>query len=275
VKRVLLAVALVIVAVLGIAASVGAVVSPTVSVKTTPASLGTKGGRISFKATIHNAKTCVFSSTPKVSKFNGEEKCSNGTYTKQLSLGKNTGKTRTIHLQVTVKGIKEAIVGKSTVTQTGELASSSTPIPTTPTTASPPGNVATTTTATPVETTIPSSIAAGLPCTTICIFAVGGGNVYLSWPATSGIQNYVLQFYFNGLTANFSNDVGPTYTPPILVDIQTNQNYVEYNPANMKLCSNETFTCGIGTMMSFAYATVTTVGTASFLSAMSNTITIN
>jgi hypothetical protein len=127
------------------------------------------------------------------------------------------------------------------------------------------------------------TVAPPATCTGICAIA-GNGIVTLSWPDCGfgcGIypgspSNYIVATYFNGVFAGFYYAIE---SPP--ATILNGQVYVVIVPANA--CLNLSFTCGVGTTVSFQYAIETYIncdtvfGCTSTLgpfSAFSNTVVV-
>jgi hypothetical protein len=108
---------------------------------------------------------------------------------------------------------------------------------------------------------------AGLSCTSDCAFAVGNGNVVLSWP-DSGSSEYDIPVYFNGVPG-LSGLVLMSQMP---VTLAAGQVYWELTPSE-GWCINESFRCGVGTSVSFEYATYSSSGEGP-LSAMSNSVVV-
>ena len=114
----------------------------------------------------------------------------------------------------------------------------------------------------PTPTTIPTTaLITGLNCSGICAFAIGGGQVVLSWP-DSGATEYTLAIYLNG-TLSVNEAVGGGYGNPPTV--HGGQEYWEFTPSK-----------GLGAGVFFeyfagadAYATGTWAG-----SAMSNSVVV-
>ncbi len=115
----------------------------------------------------------------------------------------------------------------------------------------------------------PTSPIAGLRCKSICAFALRGENVVVSWKPSSGLVKYYdFQFYFDGIVGKFDPLLMPTTAMT-----QKGQDYYEFNVKSNNLCYNETFKCGVGTTVSFEYATI--VGSREGpLSAVSNTVVV-
>jgi len=132
-----------------------------------------------------------------------------------------------------------------------------------------PGSPGSTTTVT--TTTAPTSPIAGLHCASICAFALRGENVVVSWKPKSGVSSYDINFFFNGVSAGFLEELGPNILPAIMT--QKGQDYAEFTFGTSHYCSNETFKCGVGTKVSFEYATEPITTPLPF-SAMSNTVII-
>src|ERR1019366_8907488 len=114
------------------------------------------GGTIKWPVMVHNATTCIWSSSPKVAGFDGTVKCKNGRVVRPATFQANTStgaKDYTLNLVIrgttrTVDHLKAVEAGKPTPTTTTTTMS-----PTTTTTTTSPPTTTTTTTPPPTTTT--------------------------------------------------------------------------------------------------------------------------
>jgi hypothetical protein len=232
-------------------------VSATVLSKT----IGQEGGKVTLKVTVTNATECVFTSAPTIAGFNGRMKCAKGTFLRLGQLGKNSGKTRTVHLKVTASNAVATVGAQSSVKQSGKapapvkVPTTGTTTPTTIRSTSTTPTTTTTTTATtipPTTTTIPSAIA-GLDCTSICAYALSSplGAVIFSWTPVPGAGQYGVQWFFSGGFQSIVLGVEPGLPPTLWVN--NGQDYVEWDPVTQDLCNNggNYVACPVGTAVSF------------------------
>lgn len=93
-----------------------------------------KGGSLRFSAAVKNAKTCSWSSSPKVTGFNSTAKCRNGKVSRSAKIRANaSARAKDYTLTLTVKG-KTTSVDHLKVVEAGRLVVSSTTSTTTSTT---------------------------------------------------------------------------------------------------------------------------------------------
>jgi hypothetical protein len=175
----------------GIAIPVGVA---TAAVKIPTHGLSAKGGTVTFSTTVNNAKSCAWSSSPKVVGFDATVKCGTGKVARSAKVKANSlTKTRDYMLTLTVKG-KTTTVDHLKVDEAGKtVAVTSVPGTTTPTTTIP---TTTTTTTQPaasqvytvlgwtatgsnglVVTYTASFILTSVPSGTLTISAAGVGQV--------------------------------------------------------------------------------------------------
>jgi hypothetical protein len=110
----------VLVAVLALAAF--AVPSPASAAPTvTTRQLTAKGGTIKWVVEVHNARTCTWSSSPKVTGFNATVKCKTGRVSRSATFRANTStKAKDYTLSLTVRG-KTTTVGYLKVVEAAKL----------------------------------------------------------------------------------------------------------------------------------------------------------
>jgi hypothetical protein len=157
VRRSLVAVvAFVAIAVPSLAGAAGTTTIPT-------RNLTAKGGTVKWAATVHNAKTCTWSSSPKVVAFGATVKCKSGVVTHSFKFEANTStKAKDYMLSLTVRGtittvdhLKVVEAGK--ITPPATTTTTTQPPATTTTTTQPPATTTTTTQPPPPSTcTVPS-----------------------------------------------------------------------------------------------------------------------
>jgi len=114
--------------------------------------LTAEGGKVTMSATVKSAGWCVWSSSPKVPKFNKSERCNAGKVTRLAKIGANLS-AKAKHYTLSLK-----LVAKSTVVdQLNVVEAAGRPTPTTTTTTTsttvPPTTTSTTTTTTTTMTT--------------------------------------------------------------------------------------------------------------------------
>jgi hypothetical protein len=116
--------------------------------------LPAKGGTVKWAATVHNAKTCTWSSSPKVVAFGATVKCKSGVVTHSFEFGANTStKAKDYTLNLVVRGTITT-VDHLKVVEAGKTTSTTTTVPpTTTTTTLPPSSVVITPGAAPDQPT--------------------------------------------------------------------------------------------------------------------------
>jgi hypothetical protein len=110
------------------------------------------GGAVKFSTTVRNAKTCVWSSRPRIVNFNISVRCKSGQISRTaVFLANNSPQARNYVITLTING-KAKIIEHWILTQAGQAPSTTTTIP--PTTTS----TITTTTVPPTTTTTLSNV---------------------------------------------------------------------------------------------------------------------
>jgi hypothetical protein len=100
--------------------------------------LGAKGGTVRLAATVKNAKTCAWSSSPKVAGFDATVKCKTGKVARSVKLKANTStKSKSYAIRLTVRG-KSTTVDQWKVDEAGKTTPTE-PTTTTTTTTEPTG----------------------------------------------------------------------------------------------------------------------------------------
>lgn len=100
--------------------------------------LSAKGGTVKLSATVKNAKTCAWSSSPKVAGFNATVKCKTGKVTRSAKFTANQStKAKDDTLSLTVRG-KTTTVARWKVVEAGKTTPTTTTTPPTTTTTLPP-----------------------------------------------------------------------------------------------------------------------------------------
>jgi len=83
--------------------------------------LSAKGGTVRFSATVKNAKTCIWSSSPKVAGFDATVKCKSGKVARSAKVPANTStKARSYAMTLTVRG-KSTTVDRWKVDEAGQV----------------------------------------------------------------------------------------------------------------------------------------------------------
>ena len=100
--------------------------------------LSAKGGTVKLSATVKNAKTCAWSSSPKVAGFDATVKCKTGKVARSVKLKANTStKSKSYAIRLTVRG-KSTTVDQWKVDEAGKTTPTE-PTTTTTTTTEPTG----------------------------------------------------------------------------------------------------------------------------------------